>query len=204
MNARIARIAALLGAAACLTVSPARAVVPISVTFDIHWTNGILMDTQSMGTFTYDFSSLTGVSTNTEVLGDGYGLLSLDIEVAGMIFTMAHDNDPAYPEFPKVFFIYDVFNGFDYIGVVDTNYLLGLFELGDGVGGAYFEGPNGSESVGDISFRPYSIPDRNPQPPSSVPDGGGSAALLGIALGAFAAARRGQSWRARSEAARFQ
>jgi len=194
MKAQFARMAALLGAAACLTVLPVKAETPIGVTFDINWTNGILMGMQSTGTFSYDFSLLSGM--NHEEVGDGYGLLSLEIVVAGKTFTMADDNDPSYPLFPKVFFVNDAFNGLDYIGVVDTNYLLGLFGLGVGVGGAYFEDPNGSESIGDISFRPFSIPDRNPQPPSSVPDGGATASLLGIALCALAAANRGRGTRA--------
>jgi len=186
MKAHIARITALLCALACLTALPARAVIPVSVTFDINWTDGVLSGTQSTGTFSYDFSLLSG--NLHEQLGDGSGLLSLGVVVDGQTFTMADDNDPLYPMFPKVFFVNDVFHGFDYVAFVDPLFELTLFELGVGRGGASFTMDGNDYSVGDISFRPYVTPQRPSGNP--VPDGGATAALLGVALLALVAVRR--------------
>jgi VPDSG-CTERM motif len=187
MKVQFARIASLLCAAACLAALPARAVIPVSVTFDINWTDGDLAGTQSTGTFSYDFSALTG--NLHEEVGDGYGLLSLDVTVAGKIFTMADDNDPSFPLHPKVFFVNDVFNGFDYLAFVNPSYELGLFGLGVGVGGASFSMNGVDYSAGDISFRPFTTPQR-PKPGETVPDAGATAGLLGVALLALASLRR--------------
>ena len=120
----------------------------------------------------------------------------LGVTGSGKTFTMADDNDPMYPDFPKVFFVNDVFNGFDYMATVDNDYFLSLFELGVGNQGAYFTNlTDESFSIGDISFREYSIRDRN-LPPSGgvpsgrVPDAGATSSLLLAGFGAISLVRR--------------
>ena len=90
--------------------------------FEIHWAEGPLASTISVGSFSYDESLLGGDGDGEEgltVLNPEHGLFSFDVVVEDATFTM--EDDEEFPEFPIVEFddVEPVF--VDYFAILDDD-----------------------------------------------------------------------------------
>jgi hypothetical protein len=171
-------IQALACAALMAGAVSAQANAPVYVTFDITWGSGPLDGTTSSGSFCYDSMVLTGVGE--EVIGSNTGLLTLDLDIAGNMFSIEDDIEfgmPSQlgPNFPLLFFNDGAFAGLDYL-VLSGSQSVFLNRLS-----AEYDGGQGL-SMGRITVVSSVA--------KSVPDAGATVSLLAFGLGAITLARR--------------
>ncbi len=174
MKSKFASLIACGVVALTAAVLPANAVTPVNIAFDIIWVaplpNG---DTMSWGSVTYN-GEVVPMSGGITITAADPAFISLFVSVNGVDYTQVDDG--AYPSFPTLSFFDGELIQFDFL---DSTFSVNLSDVGLGNQGAYLD--TGTALIlGDIVLKG----------PTTVPDAGSTAAMLGVAFCAAGALRR--------------